>query len=119
MQPCYSQTISLEEFLELVKESHPFFAKEKLSVDIERKQNERLRLADDELQQAKRKRAANLVDEVDVLRAEDAVRIAKQNAFFRYILYVKERFLPRPAFGRFDKRRELSVRFLLIPVRDG
>ena len=40
VQPCYSQTISLEEFLELVKESYPFFAKEKLSVDIERKQNE-------------------------------------------------------------------------------
>ena len=41
--------------------------------------NERLRLAEEELQQTKRKRAANLVDRVDVLRAEDAVRIAKQN----------------------------------------
>ncbi|MFQ5791786.1 MAG: TolC family protein [Acidobacteriota bacterium] len=41
--------------------------------------NERLRLAEEELEQSKRKRAANLVDRVDVLRAEDAVRIAKQN----------------------------------------
>jgi outer membrane protein TolC len=33
----------------------------------------------EELERTERKRKANLVDEVDVIRAEDAVRIAKQN----------------------------------------
>jgi outer membrane protein TolC len=41
--------------------------------------NERLNLAQKQLQQTRRKRQANLVDKVDVLRAEDAARIAKQN----------------------------------------
>lgn len=41
--------------------------------------NDRLNLAEEELQQSKRKRAANLVERVDVLRSEDAVQIAKQN----------------------------------------
>ena len=40
---------------------------------------ERLRLAGWQLEQAKKKRKANLVDKVDVLRSEDAVRIAEQN----------------------------------------
>jgi len=39
---------------------------------------ERLRLAEQQFDQAKKKRAANIIDEVDVLRAEDAVRIAEQ-----------------------------------------
>jgi outer membrane protein TolC len=41
--------------------------------------NERLTLAEDEYDQVRRKRDANLVDEVDVLRAEDAVNVGKQN----------------------------------------
>ncbi|KAA3658506.1 MAG: TolC family protein, partial [Calditrichaeota bacterium] len=41
--------------------------------------NERKKLSEDELIRTKRKRSANLVDEVDVLRAEDAVQIAEQN----------------------------------------
>jgi outer membrane protein TolC len=40
---------------------------------------ERLRLSEEELARTERKREANLVDEVDVIRAEDAVRIGKQN----------------------------------------
>jgi outer membrane protein TolC len=40
---------------------------------------ERLNLSNESLANTKKKRKANLVDEVDVLRAEDAVRIAKQN----------------------------------------
>jgi outer membrane protein TolC len=40
---------------------------------------ERLKLARELLQQVKRRRAAYLVDRIDVLRAEDAVRIAQQN----------------------------------------
>ncbi|MBN1211850.1 MAG: TolC family protein [candidate division Zixibacteria bacterium] len=40
---------------------------------------ERLRLANDELDHTREKRKANLVDEVDVLRSEDAVRQARQN----------------------------------------
>ena len=40
---------------------------------------ERLNLANEMLRQVRRRRAANLVDRVDVLRAEDASRIAKQN----------------------------------------
>lgn len=41
--------------------------------------SERVRLAEEQLKQTKRKRTANLVDEVDVLRSEDAVRVGKQN----------------------------------------
>jgi len=41
--------------------------------------NERTRLAQEELERTIKKRKAYLVDQVDVLRAEDAVRIAKQN----------------------------------------
>lgn len=40
---------------------------------------ERLRLALDELEHTREKRKANLVDEVDVLRSEDAERQARQN----------------------------------------
>jgi outer membrane protein TolC len=40
---------------------------------------ERLRLAQEERQLTAEKRRANLVDEVDVLRSEDAVRLATQN----------------------------------------
>jgi outer membrane protein TolC len=40
---------------------------------------ERTRLAEEELERTIRKRKAYLVDQVDVLRAEDAVRIAEQN----------------------------------------
>ena len=40
---------------------------------------ERWKLSDEELARTQRKRAANLVDQVDVIRAEDAVRISKQN----------------------------------------
>ncbi len=39
---------------------------------------ERLHLAQQQLEQAQKKRKANLVDKVDVMRAEDAVRIAEQ-----------------------------------------
>ncbi len=39
---------------------------------------ERLALAEEQLEQTKRQRAAHLVDQVDVLRAEDAVRIGQQ-----------------------------------------
>ncbi|MBC8478149.1 TolC family protein [bacterium] len=38
----------------------------------------RLALAEEELARTQRKREANLIDEVDVIRAEDAVRIARQ-----------------------------------------
>lgn len=41
--------------------------------------NERLSLAEEQLRQTERRRAAHLVDQVDVLRAQDAVRIAKQH----------------------------------------
>ncbi|MFC1508986.1 TolC family protein, partial [Candidatus Omnitrophota bacterium] len=40
---------------------------------------ERLRLSEEELAVTKRKREANLIDQADVIRAEDAVRIWKQN----------------------------------------
>jgi outer membrane protein TolC len=53
-----------------------------LRVEQSRIENDRLRLAEEELQQSTRKRAANLVEQIDVLRAEDAVRIAKQNIVF-------------------------------------
>jgi len=40
---------------------------------------ERLRLSEEELARTRQKREANLIDQVDVIRAEDAVRIARQN----------------------------------------
>lgn len=40
---------------------------------------ERSKLSEEELVRIQRKRTANLVDQVDVIRAEDAVRISKQN----------------------------------------
>ena len=43
--------------------------------------DQRLQLAQDQLELTTEKRRANLVDEVDVLRSEDAVRAARQNAF--------------------------------------
>lgn len=41
--------------------------------------NDRLQLAQEQSNQIIERRKANLVDQVDVLRAEDAIRIAKQN----------------------------------------
>jgi len=41
--------------------------------------SERLSLAEEELARTKKKREAHLVDQVDVIRAEDAVRIGEQN----------------------------------------
>jgi outer membrane protein TolC len=40
---------------------------------------ERVNLSEEELVNTQEKRSANLIDEVDVIRAEDAVRIARQN----------------------------------------
>jgi len=40
---------------------------------------ERLKLSEEELTRTQRKRKAHLVDQADVIRAEDAVRIARQN----------------------------------------
>jgi outer membrane protein TolC len=45
----------------------------------ERIVGERLRLSLDELERTKRKREANLVDQVDVIRAEDAVILARES----------------------------------------
>ncbi len=39
----------------------------------------RMKLSEEELDRTQRKRNANLVDDIDVIRAEDAVRIARQN----------------------------------------
>lgn len=39
----------------------------------------RLHLSEEELERTREKRASNLIDEVDVIRAEDAVRVARQN----------------------------------------
>ena len=43
---------------------------------------ERIKLSEEELARTKKKRKANLVYEVDVIRAEDAVQIAEQNRVF-------------------------------------
>ncbi|MCK4653549.1 MAG: TolC family protein [Candidatus Cloacimonetes bacterium] len=43
--------------------------------------NERLRLSEEELSRTQKKREANLVDQADVIRAEDAVLFWKQNLF--------------------------------------
>ena len=41
--------------------------------------NERLKLSEEVLARTQRKREENLIDEVDIIRATDAVRIIKQN----------------------------------------
>lgn len=50
-----------------------------LFTEQQRIARERLELSKEQLQQIKRKRAAYLVDNIDVLRAEDAVRIGEQS----------------------------------------
>jgi outer membrane protein TolC len=50
-----------------------------LLIEQQRIARERLALSQEQLQQIKRKRAAYIVDRVDVLRAEDAVRISEQS----------------------------------------
>jgi outer membrane protein TolC len=52
---------------------------------------ERLRLAEEQLNQVERRFKANLVDKVDVLRSEDAVRIAKQNILLLESLWKAKR----------------------------
>jgi len=39
---CFAQTITLKDFLDLAKENHPFFKKEKLAAEIEKKETESL-----------------------------------------------------------------------------
>ncbi len=39
---CFAQTLTLKEFLDLAKENHPFFKKEKLAVQIKKKESESL-----------------------------------------------------------------------------
>ena len=52
---------------------------------------ERLRLAEEQLGQVERRYKSNLVDKVDVLRSEDAVRIAKQNILLLESLWKAKR----------------------------
>ena len=50
-----------------------------LMIEQQRIVVERLRLSEEELGRTREKRAANLIDEVDVIRAEDAVRVTRQS----------------------------------------
>lgn len=43
----HAETVSLSQYLDLLQQRHPFFVKEKLSVDVEKKQHERFRGAED------------------------------------------------------------------------
>ena len=56
---------------------------------------ERLRLSEEELERTTRKREANLVDQADVIRAQDAVRIWRQNR----VLAVSQRNALRAELG--------------------
>lgn len=50
-----------------------------LQTELKKIVSDRLELSEEELARTREKREANLVDQVDVIRAEDAVRISKQN----------------------------------------
>lgn len=53
-----------------------------LTIEEMRIAEERLRFEEEQLDQIRRKRRANLVDEVDVLRAQNAVEVAQENLTF-------------------------------------
>lgn len=73
---------------------------------------EQLDLMEQQLEQTRRKREANLVDEVDVLRALDAVRIAEQN-----VVLMEARWKAKQAelavLGRSEELYNLSPDFNL------
>jgi outer membrane protein TolC len=74
-----SDVIALENEESFLSQSTAKFLDWVLLIEQHRIVVERLRLSEEELQRARDKRASNLIDEVDVIRAEDAVRVARQN----------------------------------------
>jgi len=81
--------------------------------------NERLNLAQEQLQQTRRKRQANLVDKVDVLRVEDAARIAKQNIVlieFQFKSKQAENLLTLVAEGTVNRLRPVILTTLTTVV---
>lgn len=74
-----SEVVALENEEIFLAQSAAKFLDWVLMVEQHRIVVERLRLSEEELTRTREKRAANLIDEVDVIRAEDAVRVVRQN----------------------------------------
>jgi hypothetical protein len=74
-----SEVLATEHEEDFLARSAVRFLEWTLLVEQQRIVTERLHLSEEELGNTKEKRSANLIDEVDVIRAEDAVRIASQN----------------------------------------
>jgi outer membrane protein TolC len=75
----YSELMAIENQEDFLAESGAKFLGWVLLTEQIRILKERMRLSEEELANTRKKRGANLIDEVDVIRATDAVRIAKQN----------------------------------------
>ena len=75
----FSEVIAIENQEDFLARSTARFLDWVFLTEQQRIVTERLRLSEEELANTQQKRAANLIDEVDVIRAEDAVRIARQN----------------------------------------
>lgn len=73
-----SQVISLEKEEAFLAQAASKYLDWVLLVEQHRIVVERHRLSEEELSRTREKRESNLIDEVDVIRAEDAVRVAKQ-----------------------------------------
>lgn len=73
----YSEIVAAENQEDFLAESGMKFLDWVLLTEQLRILKERMRLSEEELANTRKKREANLIDEVDVIRAMDAVRIAK------------------------------------------
>jgi outer membrane protein TolC len=74
-----SEVIALENEEDFLIQAAARFLDWALLTEQRRIVTERLSLSEVQLSRTREKRNANLIDEVDVIRAEDAVRIARQN----------------------------------------
>ncbi len=78
---------------------------------------ERLKLSEEEFERTQRKKAANLVDQADVIRAEDAVRIWRQNQ----VLVESQRNAVRAELAQLlqdDEIRSLEPEFDLYEMQE-
>jgi len=75
----FAQTQALENQEDFLADMADKFLDWVLLTEQKKIVRDRLNLSEEELERTNKKREANLVDEVDVIRAENAVRIAKRN----------------------------------------
>ncbi|MCK4358602.1 MAG: TolC family protein [Candidatus Cloacimonetes bacterium] len=75
----FSRVQALENLENFLTQSSEKFLGWVLQTELKKIVSDRLELSEEELARTRKKREANLVDQVDVIRAEDAVLISKQN----------------------------------------